>query len=215
MKVKLNKLCKCGKILKRPDRNKYCWSCYCLQLKNPKHHPCWDGGREKRKVYCIDCNKILPISAYYSGGKRCLKCLFIFRRGKNSSHYIDGRSTKIYKCKECHRVVGWQTAIYGENRCHYCSRLGERSNLYIDGKGYEPYPKEFNINLKKLIRNRDKYKCQICNKPGKFIHHINYNKKDLNNNNLITLCRKCHSATNSNRDYWYAYFTYLLGVCND
>lgn len=37
-------------------------------------------------------------------------------------------------------------------------------------------------------------------------NHIDYNKKNCNPKNLITLCRKCHSKTNSNRDYWINYF---------
>ena len=37
-------------------------------------------------------------------------------------------------------------------------------------------------------------------------NHIDYNKLNCNPNNLISLCRKCHMKTNSNRDYWINYF---------
>ena len=42
------------------------------------------------------------------------------------------------------------------------------------------------------------------------IHHIDYNKQNCNEENLITLCDKCHCRTNFNRDYWFTYFTELL-----
>ena len=38
------------------------------------------------------------------------------------------------------------------------------------------------------------------------IHHIDYNKKNCNLNNLITLCRSCNAKANYNRDWhksWY------------
>ena len=43
------------------------------------------------------------------------------------------------------------------------------------------------------------------------IHHIDYDKQSCKDNNLITLCSSCNSVVNYNRDYWYAYFTYLIG----
>lgn len=44
------------------------------------------------------------------------------------------------------------------------------------------------------IRKRDGYSCRICgvNRIGLDIHHIDENKDNCNENNLITLCRKCH-----------------------
>jgi hypothetical protein len=34
--------------------------------------------------------------------------------------------------------------------------------------------------------------------------------RKLNKNNLITLCKKCNMKANSNRDYWYAFYSYLM-----
>jgi len=42
------------------------------------------------------------------------------------------------------------------------------------------------------------------------IHHIDYNKKNSFPQNLITLCVKCHSLTNFNRDQWVVFFQKLL-----
>jgi len=32
----------------------------------------------------------------------------------------------------------------------------------------------------------------------------------LRKDNLITLCRQCNTRVNFNRDYWFAYFTYIM-----
>lgn len=80
------------------------------------------------------------------------------------------------------------------------------------GKSFEPYGLEFNENLKEVIRNRDRRKCKICEKTelkeGKklSVHHIDYDKKNNNPNNLITLCVCCHIKTNYNKKYWIKYF---------
>ena len=84
---------------------------------------------------------------------------------------------------------------------------GEKSPVWLGGKSFEPYTTDWTKTLKKSIRQRDKYTCQICGEePALYVHHIDYNKKNCNPNNLIILCHSCHSKTNYNRDYWINYF---------
>ena len=72
------------------------------------------------------------------------------------------------------------------------------------------YPKEYNTTLRNSIRNRDSYVCQVCNTPGTnktlVIHHINYDKRDCREKNLVTLCILCHDSTSNNRRHWQDYF---------
>ena len=81
------------------------------------------------------------------------------------------------------------------------------------------YGAGFNNALKEQIRYRDKYKCQVYECPqlenGRQldVHHINYDKENCKENNLISLCINCHRKSNFNRDYWYAYFTYIMETC--
>ena len=42
------------------------------------------------------------------------------------------------------------------------------------------------------------------------IHHIDYNKENNEITNLTSLCNSCHSKTNHDRDYWFAYLTYNI-----
>ena len=75
------------------------------------------------------------------------------------------------------------------------------------GKSFEPYSTDWTETLKKAIRQRDKYTCQLCSKePAIDVHHINYDKQNCNPKNLITLCHSCNSKVNKNRKYWTNYF---------
>jgi len=42
------------------------------------------------------------------------------------------------------------------------------------------------------------------------IHHIDYNKYNCLPENLISLCDRCNVIANYNRDYWFAYFNYIM-----
>lgn len=85
---------------------------------------------------------------------------------------------------------------------------GSKHPMWKGGISSEPYPFNFNKELKELIRKRDNYQCQLCGMPEcenikkLDIHHIDYDKKNLNPKNLISLCRNCHMKTNYNREYW-------------
>jgi hypothetical protein len=90
--------------------------------------------------------------------------------------------------------------------------VGDSHWNWHGGSSFEPYSKEWTKELKKQIRERDNYKCQLCGiKETEYyqklsVHHIDYNKNNLNENNLVSLCRKCHIKTNCKRDYWISIF---------
>lgn len=76
------------------------------------------------------------------------------------------------------------------------------------GISFEPYPTLFNKKLKKLVIERDKFECKLFQNKNKilYVHHIDYNKKNCNPENLITLCPSCHTKTNYNRNKWMKFF---------
>lgn len=86
----------------------------------------------------------------------------------------------------------------------------EKNPNWRGGKSFEPYSREWRESLKDAIRKRDFYTCQYCNKPqGKTklcVHHINYDKFDCREENLISLCVSCHLKTNAKREWWKLYF---------
>jgi len=87
-------------------------------------------------------------------------------------------------------------------------KTGELASNWQGGKSFEEYGVEFNKDLKQQIKERDAYICQSysCEYRTNIldIHHIDYDKKNNNIENLITLCRSCHMKTNSknNRQYF-------------
>jgi hypothetical protein len=91
---------------------------------------------------------------------------------------------------------------------------GESNHMWRDGISFEPYGLEFNEHLKEQIRQRDGRSCQYCglkeNGHKLPVHHIDYNKKNNDSENLITLCVKCHSATLINRELWTNYFSSFI-----
>ena len=77
--------------------------------------------------------------------------------------------------------------------------------------------------LRHEVRGRDKHKCRVCAgelpelpmikncngdmiRPQLDVHHIDYNKNNNAEGNLVSLCHECHSKTNYNRGYWIKYF---------
>ena len=80
------------------------------------------------------------------------------------------------------------------------------------GKSRRGYLFEFNNILKEKIIKRDCSRCQECgklqelNKRRLDIHHIDYNKNNNGEENLISLCSSCHTKTNFNRKDWIKYF---------
>jgi len=85
--------------------------------------------------------------------------------------------------------------------------------------------KHYCIDCKKeSIRKRDNYICQNCSMieeehlivigTNLHIHHIDYDKENCNENNLITLCNSCNVRANFNRDYWKNIFQNKIAQLN-
>lgn len=79
---------------------------------------------------------------------------------------------------------------------------GEANNsFYIDGRWknnpnstYNLYDGKFTKELKYKIRKRDNWICQLCGKNRSVhVHHIDCNKLNNQETNLITLCGSCHA----------------------
>jgi hypothetical protein len=150
-------------------------------------------GRSLLKRYCKDCHKLLKRGIH----KFCASCAAITHR------------KKFWKTKQ------------GKKLRERLSRMfkGKNNPNYKHGLSSMRYNHIF-LKIKPFIRKRDDYTCQHCGiKERKYkklfrknldIHHIDYNKFNCVENNLVTLCRFCNNHANKDRDYWFAYFTYLI-----
>ena len=174
---------------------------------------------------CLICKKSL--TDYRS--KYCIICFpktrkdkprgGMLRIGKTAPCYKDGRTLKNHYCVDCgKKVIGYKSL-----RCTDCwgkSITGKNNVNYAHGEGYKRYPILFNNRLKLKIRERDGFKCQCCRitekahfkrfKENLHVHHIDYNKQNCKEDNLITTCKLCNVNANFDRDYWFAYYTYIM-----
>ena len=149
--------------------------------------------RYHNKGICYDCQ--LPCD---SRAKRCKSCAV---RGQLNPNYKHG----LPKCIDCGKELD-----KASQRCLSCAKKGENHPNWQGGLHQTGYTIEFSLSLKEKIRIRDNYTCQYCSNIGIHVHHIDYNKENCNPENLITLCNSCNIKANYNRDYWFAYFTYIM-----
>lgn len=99
-----------------------------------------------------------------------------------------------------------------KNKLHSKRMKGDGNSNWVGGKSFEPYSQEFNDDLKQKIKSRDNFVCRLCgledgdnfcgNGYGLSIHHIDYDKTNNKQSNLISMCNSCHGKTNYNRDVW-------------
>ena len=160
------------------------------------------------KFFCPDCGKQIWV-----GSTRCKSCS---KKGIRNNSYKEGRCCKVYNCRDCGIEIDPMGRSIRCPQCYFKINKGKNHGSWLGGISKLPYAFEFTFKLKEKIRNRDGYKCQKCgikeeNHYRKLdIHHIDYNKKNCKRHNLITLCQSCHSKAGVNRDYWFAYFTYIM-----
>jgi hypothetical protein len=176
-------------------RSKRCRKCY-NKFNIDKNHPCHIDGRKTKQHYCIICGAKISYNGWRKNEK-CRKC----SHPKITNH-----------CIGC----GIEISRNEYERCLSCSKKGELNNNYVKDRSLIEYTLEWNGQLKESIRKRDDYKCQNCGMTEEehlivwgqvlHVHHIDYNKKNCQEDNLITTCLQCNIRANFNRDYWQEFY---------
>ena len=178
----------------------------------------------KNKHHSEETKKKMSETAKKSGNKPPS------RKGKSLTDKHKLKISKVHKGKilsnETKQKIseaqkGIKNHLYGKHHSEETKRKmskaskGEKNHQWQGGKSFEPYTVDWTNDLRESIRKRDNYICQLCGIHeneliGRFkkldCHHIDYNKNNINLDNLITLCRECHIKTNSNRKKWQEYF---------
>ena len=136
--------------------------------------------------------------------------------GQKVGKSLKGRKLSVEHCKKIGLAKNFKGHKHSEATRKKLSEMqkgilhpnsqGEKSPHWRGGKSFEPYSVDWTITLKRAIRERDNYICQLCSQYGNVVHHINYNKRDCTFTNLINLCRRCNSKVNFNREKWVSYF---------
>ncbi len=179
-----------------------CQCCICKTKRNEylgKNNPNYKAGDTLRKYYCIDCNNKISMQTFLYRGKKCVSCSKLGnQRAKGHKH-----------TQEVIEIIRQHST--GSNNPNWKGGISENE-----------YPKEFNNELKDKIRKRDDYTCQNCSMTEEeqlivlgyilSIHHIDYNKENCDEKNLITLCLWCNIRANYNRKMWEEHFKSIIKV---
>ena len=93
---------------------------------------------------------------------------------------------------------------------------GKNNPNWKGGIAIVKYPAEY-FQRRDIIKERDNFTCQKCLVTTKQldVHHIDYNKKNNNIFNLITLCHTCNNNCNSNRKYQEWQWKVFMNIFHD
>jgi len=157
--------------------------------------PSWNSNRIEKK--CAFCDKSFSVSPSAKDQKYCShKCYSKDKVGKYRKE-----NNKLFKgygeCVECGAPINRHKKYCYKHRNIPTS--GENHWNWQGGKNVELYPIGWTKTFREQIRFRDKYKCQMCGMPeienGRklSVHHIDRDKSNINPENLISLCTRCHA----------------------
>lgn len=213
----------CGKTVKKKNFDiargaKYCsLACYHQSQLNPREQmsceTCgslivWDG-HPPRPRFCSQ--KCFGQSLSKSKTVVCHQCGNPFPAQNRSLARGQGKfcSKECYRlsmivsisekpCEVCGKAMPIKNYFRWEKRycswkCRVVGMVGERNPNWNNNKSYRGPQWD---TIREEILRRDNYTCQHCGSPDDLaVHHIVHWRKTRNNQpeNLITLCRACHS----------------------
>ena len=198
--------------------------------KTGKNNPNYKEERHL-KHYCKnkDCNNEISYKVFRYDSGLCKHCAAIEswennegRRKQASIKMKERHDSNFEEMSEEHKLK-ISVALMGVKRKSFSKETKRKMSLTRGGTGisYEnsEYPEEFRKIRPKILK-RDNYNCQNCGMTQEEhfaiygrdieVHHIDYDKQNNREENLITLCKQCNLRANFNRDYWFAYYSYIM-----
>lgn len=167
-----------------------------------------------------DVNRLVH-SIDISGNRygRLVAVSFSHRKNKNTYWYVRCDCGTFKQVSYAHLVGGRTKSCGCIKREMLQERSGENNHLWRGGTS-TIYPKIWNNQLKENIRNRDQRRCQFpdCEYEDSLgtnkrldVHHIDGNKLDCREENLISLCHPHHMAVEKSPKSWENTFYTILG----
>lgn len=185
-------------------------------------NPNWKGGTLDKT--CAVCGKPYKVKRVHSKSRYCsLQCVGVSQRGKKVRRNAGSRMTSK-ECEECGKEFEIPQSHVDRRpccsmQCSYVRRsrimAAEKNPNWAGGLSRMPYPWNFNAISKKVIE-RDAGICQnpsCAGTDGRMTtHHINYDKQDCREINLIALCSACNSKANFGRDEWQRMYEAMMKI---
>lgn len=181
--------------------------------------------RNGKNIKCAYCGKLFYVCKSQLGRRKCCskKCRRLdMLKGIYKNCLICGKrfytslsnKDKKYCSNKCKGIakIGKHRSEITKKRIGNAQR-GEKNHNWNGGTGKDPYSFDFDKKLKTKIKKRDNYTCQLCGTTEKkklSVHHIDYNKKNSSEDNLITLCNSCNAKVNFKRVFWSGFFMGII-----
>lgn len=233
----------CGKPFEKEGRNqKFCsyrcntqnrrkeqkTICICGRPKDTTSKECRFCFNNNKKVtrICEVCNVSFIVrqsTIKYSVARFCSsECYRVSRIGKKRPEHskkmkqICNTPEKIELARK-RMLIRCSDTAYLEKLSE--SSSGDKNHAWRGGIANRKY-KGFYQKLKDKVRLHNNYTCQLCNKTEielgytLSVNHINFDKKDSKEENLNTLCKRCNSLINFDRELWTKYFQNKLANIN-
>lgn len=217
-------ICRKLRLYNIPKRHyrtcKVCDTRFSVEIDYPLWHQVCPSCESVRILCPCGCRQ--PMPKYRCSGELsiCAKpasCKTPARAADLKRRHNETWETRICKnCGDAFEIQQCLSNMFCSRPCSEKYQRGPNHGCWKGGTSKEPYPFEFDTDLKERVRQRDNYTCQVCGIPQNeyfeqykerlSCHHINYLKDDLRPENLISLCRSCHSKTHYNRPYWQSFF---------
>jgi hypothetical protein len=188
----------------------------------------WKGGNvQKVCEHCGGAFEIIPSRAVKA--RFCsMKCANLRQSAKPYSFRGDRKKEPrgpvlISKgCRQCGEMffITWQQrdmTIFCSWDCQMKFRSvhhsGENNPNWLGGIASLPYAVDWPAQRRKALK-RDGKKCRnpLCiGTAGRItVHHIDYNKQNCAQDNLITVCAACNTRANFDRNIWSMLYKSLL-----
>lgn len=211
----------CGSVFIGEGRRKYCSrACFLSRLagaQNPNHR---HGRNIIKDSTCPTCGISFSAFSQIYCSRKCVPC-----SGANNSYFVHGRAIRRDKpCEWCSTTfVGHDNNRFCSRRCkgrwnihqrmngpsgdewrsrHSLQSAGAANVHWRGGRSQNNlrYAVGWTRKLRAEIMKRDGNHCVTC-KGVKYlvVHHRDLERSDHSHDNLITLCRKCHTKVHLNR----------------
>lgn len=179
-------------------------------------NPNWKGGPVAKT--CEVCARPYTVKHVHSASRFCsMQCVGISQRKTTPEHTL-----ATLACEVC--AAPFSVPASHARRHHCCSKAcsavrrsrvyrGPTASNWIGGVSRLPYPWNFKEISRRVIE-RDGGECQspACRGVDQRLtaHHIDYDKENCADDNLITLCSSCNSRANFHRVRWTGFYAHLM-----